>query len=54
MKRGREEEELDENDMKRFFKACKDGDVKQVQDFILRRGIDVNCRGTLQMTALHT
>ena len=52
MKRGREEEEFDKNDIQRFIKACKDGDVKQVQNFI-RRGIDVNLKHEFQRTALH-
>ena len=52
MKRGREEEEFDENDIYKFVDACSDGDVKHVQDFI-RRGIDVNVKSIWKRTALH-
>ena len=53
MKRGREEEEdFDENDIERFHEACKDGNVKEVQDFITR-GINVNLKCTSKPTALH-
>ena len=48
MKRGREEE-FDKKDIWRFLKACKDGDVKQVRDFI-RRGIDVNLKDKFKRT----
>ena len=37
MKRGREEEEFDEDDIHRFVYACEEGDMATVQNFI-RRG----------------
>ena len=52
MKRGREEEEFTENEIKKFHFACENGDVKEVQYFI-DRGVDVNAKDDYKSSALH-
>ena len=51
MKRGREELD-DKVRTRRFYNACKDGDVKHVLDFI-RTGVDVNAGDEESRTVLH-
>ena len=51
MKRGREEEEFDENDIEKFINACDMGNMDIVKDFI-KRGIDVNVKDCHKRTAL--